>query len=457
MDFDLPLMGLFWGGVSAVSLPLGALVGLWTKPSPRVTSALMAFGGGALLFALTIELFGHALHVASGEHGVIERPAIVLVTMGSAVLGGLLFELLNQILNNKGAFLRKGALIRKHIVKEKRRQAGKLLESLSKVKILGALSPEDVVKIIPLVDRRSFAKGEVIFSEGDEGDEVFFIDTGQVGIQRAKEGSDTDEQIATLGPRDVFGELALVSTQARTATARALDDVKAWRIHRHDFEWLMDEVPALGRSVRSLAKDRIEDLTRRDTTSSMEPRQWEKEAISRLDSAMLQPTLGDVHEQVKEHGHGSGAALAIWLGIALDGIPESLVIGMLVVTAAAEQRGMSLAFIAGVFLANLPEAMSSAVTMRKNGSKLPRILLMWASLCVLTAVGAMIGALVFPAHPEGFIVYVIYSMEGLAAGAMLTMIAETMLPEAFEQGGGTVVGLSTLTGFLAALAVKLMH
>jgi zinc transporter ZupT len=45
----------------------------------------------------------------------------------------------------------------------------------------------------------------------------------------------------------------------------------------------------------------------------------------------------------------------------------------------------------------------------------------------------------------------------MAAGAMLTMIAETMLPEAFEQGGGAVVGLSTLAGFLAALSVKLIH
>jgi zinc transporter ZupT len=46
-------------------------------------------------------------------------------------------------------------------------------------------------------------------------------------------------------------------------------------------------------------------------------------------------------------------------------------------------------------------------------------------------------------------------IEGVAAGAMLTMIAETMLPEAFEHGGGTIVGLSTLAGFLASMSVKL--
>ncbi|MFC1816818.1 ZIP family metal transporter [Thermodesulfobacteriota bacterium] len=158
-----------------------------------------------------------------------------------------------------------------------------------------------------------------------------------------------------------------------------------------------------------------------------------------------------------EQDKKGGPALSIWLGIALDGIPESLIIGMLVVAAAAQQKMMSLAFIAGVFLANLPEAMSSAVTMRKNKAKINKIFWMWMSLCIMTGIGAFCGALIFPPHPDGWLVYFIFCIEGIAAGAMLTMIAETMLPEAFEQGGGTIVGLSMLTGFLTALAVKLIH
>jgi len=51
MDLNLAMWGLFWGGVSAVSLPLGAALGLWLNPSRKVVSGLMAFGGGALLFA----------------------------------------------------------------------------------------------------------------------------------------------------------------------------------------------------------------------------------------------------------------------------------------------------------------------------------------------------------------------------------------------------------------------
>jgi hypothetical protein len=62
--------------------------------------------------------------------------------------------------------------------------------------------------------------------------------------------------------------------------------------------------------------------------------------------------------------------------------------------------------------------------------------------------------MIFTAEPEGVYFYVVLGIEGLAAGAMLTMIAETMLPEAYEQGG-TIVGISTLLGFIAALLVKI--
>jgi zinc transporter ZupT len=182
-----------------------------------------------------------------------------------------------------------------------------------------------------------------------------------------------------------------------------------------------------------------------------------------IDHAVVDKILRHLKRR-DEEGRGRGppgrsefaAATAIWLGIALDGIPESLVIGMLVVAAAAEGSTISLAFILGVFMANLPEALSSAVTMRQGGMKTARVLWMWMSLFIMTAVGASIGAAVFPAHPEGWVVYLIFAIEGLAGGAMLTMIAETMLPEAFEQGGGTIVGLSTLAGYLAALSVKLV-
>jgi zinc transporter ZupT len=137
-----------------------------------------------------------------------------------------------------------------------------------------------------------------------------------------------------------------------------------------------------------------------------------------------------------------GAAVAMFLGMSLDGIPESLVIGANVL----ETGTISLSLLTGLILANLPEALSSAAGMKDQGMKVARILAMWGTLMLLTGVGAGIGALVLEEAPDALFALI----EGVAAGAMLTMVAETMLPEAFHKGGG-VVGLSTLAGFLLAI------
>merc|ERR1719277_2771054 len=101
--------------------------------------------------------------------------------------------------------------------------------------------------------------------------------------------------------------------------------------------------------------------------------------------------------------------------------------------------------------------MSSSGSMKVNGMQITTIMLMWLSITILTAFGASLGAIIFPpgSRDDSFSEIAVCSVEGLAAGAMLTMIAQTMMPEAFEQGGD-IVGLSCLAGFLCALTVKLI-
>jgi zinc transporter ZupT len=433
MDWSLYLLGFFWGAVSAVSLPLGAVAGMASRPTRKLTSAFMAFGGGALLFALSIELFGHALHVASDEGGHIVRPGIVIAAIVAAVAGGLAFRALNNVLNSRGGYRRKRSLIRTEIATRKRKAARRLLKDLSTVTLFQHLPAEEFVHLLPGLERTDYPAGSVIFEEGAEGDRLYSVVSGAVAIRHRKPGGEIVE-VSKLGTGEVFGEIALISESPRTATAVAETDVKLLAIHRLDFQ---------------------HELATLRSASSQQARQWEEQALSGLSSAPIGVTEEEIAREASEGG--GGAALTIWLGIALDGIPESLVIGLLVVAAAAESRSMSLAFIAGVFLANLPEAMSSSVTMREGGMGFRRVFWMWMSLCILTAVGAFLGAMIFPPHPEGWVLHAVYALEGLAGGAMLTMIAETMLPEAFEQGGGPLVGLSTLAGFLASLAVKLLY
>jgi zinc transporter ZupT len=151
------------------------------------------------------------------------------------------------------------------------------------------------------------------------------------------------------------------------------------------------------------------------------------------------PSAAEMAKAVKEHG---GAPLAIWLGIFLDGIPESLVIGSSLLTG----HGVSYSLIAGLFLSNYPEALSSSVGMRQQGMSFVRVVLMWSSLMLVTGVFSAVGNAFFVGAPP-----TLFSLiEGIAAGAMLTMIAETMMPEAYLKGG-SVVGLSTLGGFLVAI------
>jgi len=136
--------------------------------------------------------------------------------------------------------------------------------------------------------------------------------------------------------------------------------------------------------------------------------------------------------------------MAIWLGILLDGIPESLVIG-----ASLSPAGISLSLIVGLFLANFPEALSSSRGMLEENFSRKRILLMWTSIMLLTGLGAGLGKLMMDLSDPTFFPF----MEGLAAGAMLTMIAQTMLPEAYIKGG-SIVGFCTLMGFFCAIFTK---
>lgn len=156
-------------------------------------------------------------------------------------------------------------------------------------------------------------------------------------------------------------------------------------------------------------------------------------------------------------GHGSGnpnAAFSIWLGILIDGVPESMLIGFM-----ASAGELSLAFIVAVFLANFPEAMSASALMKRNGDATSKIIFMWSILFVGTGAIAFLTVLAFPEKKEGipepeYQRFAATASEGVAGGAMMACIATAMLPEAFEEGGD-MAGVSTLMGFLASLVVKL--
>jgi zinc transporter ZupT len=109
--------------------------------------------------------------------------------------------------------------------------------------------------------------------------------------------------------------------------------------------------------------------------------------------------------------------------------------------------------VAGLFLSNFPEALSSSAGMLKLGWSKRRIFIMWFSLLLITSAGAGIGYLAAGQLNHTWLVL----FEGIAAGAMLTMIAAAMIPEAVLMGSGNTVGISTLAGFLGAILFKLLE
>jgi ZIP family zinc transporter len=150
----------------------------------------------------------------------------------------------------------------------------------------------------------------------------------------------------------------------------------------------------------------------------------------------------------RKHSGGkqaAGSALGIVLGIVLDGIPESLVLGLTVL----EAGKVSAAFLVAVFLSNLPEAIAATSGLSEAGWARSRVLGLWTIVAVVCGVSALAGyGLLDTASP-----HTIALVLSFAGGAILTMLADTMMPEAFEHGG-RLVGFFTTAGFALAFGIS---
>ncbi|QBR91775.1 ZIP family metal transporter [Nocardioides euryhalodurans] len=140
---------------------------------------------------------------------------------------------------------------------------------------------------------------------------------------------------------------------------------------------------------------------------------------------------------------GSGAAIAV--GALLDGVPESVVLGMSLLGGG----GVGVPVLAAIAISNLPEGLSSASGMKRGGRSAAYVFGVWGGIALASGLAAMLGALLLADTGPGTIA----AINAVAAGAILAMVADTMIPEAFERTH-VYAGLLATVGFALAFTIS---
>ena len=146
------------------------------------------------------------------------------------------------------------------------------------------------------------------------------------------------------------------------------------------------------------------------------------------------------HQSIKETN-----GKAIVLGSLLDGVPESMALGV----ALLGKNGTGLLMLVAIFLSNLPESLSSIDDLQKEGFSIKRIYLSWSIISICVASSVVLSFLFL----EKLDPYALGIIESFASGAILAMLADSMMPEAYEDGG-FLIGFLTMLGFLTAFVLS---
>ncbi len=247
----MTLQYLIWavalGCISAVSLPLGSWVGIQARPRPQIISTLAAFGAGALIAALTVELVSptlFALEAPGGatHHGDPLRNFFALVI--GAAAGGIIFIALDMMLNARGGFLRRTSSTMAYLTARKRdRQLG-ILEDLAGFPLLRDLPPEHINTLIEIIQPVHYEAGETVTSEGEPARELFFLVQGSI-LAQTREGLQS-----RFGAGTVIGVIPIFANRPHLATGKCEEVTRGYALSKANFERLCELSPVFSSAIR---------------------------------------------------------------------------------------------------------------------------------------------------------------------------------------------------------------
>ena len=400
----LAVKAMGWGLLAASSFLIGGFLGITVKTSARTRAAMMAFGGGALLYAAVIE----GLQDATDEEAWLEERWTVA---GFSFLGALLFVGLEWGLES---------------IKDK----------------------------LGLQDLNDLSEGEALGEEGGDAVATVYQNMGLGG--RIGELHAAVQGRALVSYRSTSGSLsASIGNSPNGSTGASLQGSTKRPASTPSKAMLTSVNEHVAVELVGSSRSQVQGSDHQPSVAQASLRYNDNEdgATSARVSAMSE-------QDRKELMRGRQASLLFIAASFIDAIPESIVIGIF-----SNDGDLStlVVFVLGVFLAQLPLAMSAAEKMLMCGVSPVRIMLMLAPITLWTGLGAMIGSFAFPGaegeDPDEFTSkkFGEAAMEGLAGGMLLSLVANTILPEAFAEAGsqGSLVGFCTMLGFLSLLLVAL--
>jgi len=241
MDPSTLWLAFLFGLVSAGSLPLGTLTAAVWRPADRVLAFLMSFGGGALLVALTLDLAAPA----------VRRGDFAWLAVG-CIAGGVLFVVLDQMVNNHGGFLRKVSTTVFHFWREEHKRVRETLVDLRRLELFSALPRAEIVQLAQTADGRRFREGSALFRVKDPSEHLFIVEDGAVELIDPDEPNRPAQR---LGKNAAFGHMAFLTGAPHAMVALATRETEVWAIPRSAFRDLLASSATLRESTRQLLRD----------------------------------------------------------------------------------------------------------------------------------------------------------------------------------------------------------